>query len=100
MRPTDAGKLERKRNTGGALVCEGGHPIVVRQAAVAVQGVHGEAGRSAESERQQQNGTARTTEDAGTLAASWMRSRCQMKLRSLTRSDKMETKCGIDARSL
>ena len=45
-------------------------------------------------------GRAAETVEAGTLlAVSWMRSRSQMKLRSLTRSDKMETKCDINART-
>ena len=35
--PISAGKPERYRNTGGVLVCEIGHPIVVCQAAVACE---------------------------------------------------------------
>ena len=61
------------------------------------------AGRSAEAERQRQNGAAGTQrwqQKAAARAANWMRSRCQMKLRSMTRNNKMETKCGVDARML
>ena len=52
---------------------------------------HGTAG----AERFQQKAATRTKEETETLlAASWMRSRCQMKLRNLTRSDEVQLRRG------
>ena len=47
-----------------------------------------------------ERGSAGDRGSGDVVGGEWMRSRCQMKLRSMTCSDKMETKCGIDARML
>ena len=89
--PASAWKQERQRNTGRVLVCEVRH--MSGSSCSVLQGVHREASQqnqsgSARMEQQEQSGSSRRRQhaEAGTLlAASWMRSLCQTKRRSLTK---------------